>query len=286
MVQHGQADMVALPLYYPLHDPENEFFDYSYPLFEDRMMMVCAYRQPMNEHTTRDLMTMFTSVSSNLWWATMAGFLTFVLALKFGHWILGASRKYKSPLWMVTRAFLFEDNFPEDIPFHRIITITACSFLFFFGNYLLNSMSSDLTVYGKPEVIASYKDVLDRVDQGRNLTIIFAPGLPETQKFEEAPEGTIQHQLWRLRQLINYKDGVVGIAGKLLGPILRQESITIMRAVAVKPLTGAAFKFANRMGITDVNPLFSFDPSAKKYLNVMVMSKKSDPFIKRQITIM
>lgn len=44
----------------------------------------------------------------------------------------------------------------------------------------------------------------------------------------------------------------------------------IMRVAAVKALTGAAFKFANQMGIMDVNAPFSFDPSVKKQLDVMI----------------
>lgn len=66
LVQKGQADMVPLPVYYPLHDPENEYFDYSYPIREDQLMIVCGYNSSIRSNDS-DIMQMLTSVDTDLW---------------------------------------------------------------------------------------------------------------------------------------------------------------------------------------------------------------------------
>lgn len=168
LIQRGEADLIPVPMYYPLKDANDEYFDYSHPIMEDEMMIICAYNTTVGAKD-KDILQMFTSVQVTLWYITLAAFLTFILLLTIGYKVLGVGHKYKAPSWMVTCAFLSEDNFPEDTPFNRVITVTACLFLFFFGNYLFNSMSSDLIVYDKPRVIASYADALARVAEGSKL---------------------------------------------------------------------------------------------------------------------
>ena len=284
LVQKGLADMVPIPVYYPLIDPDNEFFDYSNPIREDRMMMVCAYNKTV-KGSDEDIMAMFLSVDTDLWFATLAGFITFILLLKIAYKILNVGHKYKPPAWMVTCAFLFEDNFPEDTPFNRVVTVTACVFLFFFGNYLLNSMSSDLIVFDSPRVIASYQDALNRVADGDELGILFYSGLPETEKFRDAPPGTVESKLWMLRREVQSETGdAVKLVNQLVMPIVEQKAIAILREVIVKAVTAYAICAGSDLGnFDDINGLFSVDPESKKYTDVIVFSRGLDPISKGQI---
>lgn len=284
MVQNGEADMVSIPVYYPLYDPENEYFDYTGALKEDDMMIVCTYRTVMNGSIT-DVLNMFTSAPVELWWATLAGFLTFVLALNIGYSVLKIRHKYKSPLWMVTCAFLSEDNFPDDILYNQIITVTACVFLFFFGNYLMNSMSSDLIVFEKPEVIASYQDIIDRAKSGRNISVIFPPGLPETQVFADS-EDPIMKAIYKLQFPLSFSRPLAEMVMALVDPILTQASVAILREVAIKGVTASGFKWADQFfpeRMINLNVLLSKDPSGRKYTNVQVFSKGLDSISKGQI---
>lgn len=79
-------------VYYPLNDPDAKYFDYSFPVFEDRIMMVSAFN-PKVELRDTNLLSMFTSVPTDLWWGTLIGFLTFVLTLSLGYRVLGISDK-------------------------------------------------------------------------------------------------------------------------------------------------------------------------------------------------
>lgn len=91
-VQHGGGDIVGLPVFYPLHDPE-DIFEYSVPMFEDRMAMVCAY-DPEVYNEPADLLNMFLAVPSDLWWGTLFGFVTFVMVLNIGFRLLRKEKEY------------------------------------------------------------------------------------------------------------------------------------------------------------------------------------------------
>lgn len=56
-------------------------------------------------------------------------------------------------------------------------------------------MSSDLVVYVPPPTITSYSEAIEWKEAGHKLDIIFAPHLPESDKFAEAdpdsPEGML-----------------------------------------------------------------------------------------------
>ena len=278
-VHDGLADMVAVPIYYPLIDPDNEYFDYSNPIREDKMMMACAYNKSVAA-IDKDIMAMFSSVDPSFWWATLGGFVTFILLLQFGYKVLDAAKDYKPPAWMVTCAFLFEDNFPEDRPFNRVVNVTACVFLFFFGNYLLNSMSSDLIVYDSPRVITRYQDILDRVAGGEEMKVVIHPLTPEASKFQDALPGAIENKLWQLRA------GDVGNTGpgmvmKLVGPVTKQRTMTILREDIVKAI--AAYSLLAISGIEemdDINAFLAIDPDVKKFTNVMAFRKGLDSFSK------
>ena len=282
MVQKGLADMVAIPVYYPLIDPDNEYFDYSNPIREDKMMMACAYNKTVAA-TDNDIMAMFSSVDPPLWWATLCGFITFILLLQFGYKVLNATKNYKPPAWMVTCAFLFEDNFPEDRPFNRVVNMTACVFLFFFGNYLLNSMSSDLIVYESPRVVTKYQDILDRVAGGEEMKVVFHSGLPEAGKFRDALPGTVENRLWQLRA------GEIGSRAdsmftKLVGPVTEQRAIGILREEVLKAVAAyCLIAISGNEQFDDINAFFAFDPEAKKFTNVMVFRKGLDSFSKRAV---
>ena len=102
-------------------------------------------------------------------------------------------------LWLVACAFLFEDNFPENTLYNKCINVCAGVFLFFFGNYLLNSMSSDLVVYQNPPVITSYQEALDWINSGHKLEILIPPQIPESDIFKNKPSNSIEGKLFKYR---------------------------------------------------------------------------------------
>lgn len=190
---------------------------------------------------------------------------------------------------MVTCAFLFEDNFPDDTPFNKMITFTACIFLFFFGGYLLNSMQSDLVVYESPEVISSYQDIFDRITQGRKLQILFLSGLPETEQFRDAPTDSVLGRLWKLRLEISHDSrNAMRLFFRLVDPIVSQTAVTILREALVQAVTAwALVRVEHFEEFKDMKALLSIDREQLiKYTNVVVFNRKLDPVSKGQIILM
>lgn len=93
-VQRGEADFMAVPVYFPLHDPNQEYFEYSKPLLKDRMMIGSSYNYT-EEYENGDITDMLTSVSSEYWWSALASFVTHVILIHIGGRIFKRLRKIK-----------------------------------------------------------------------------------------------------------------------------------------------------------------------------------------------
>lgn len=274
-LQREEIQLLAIPVYYPVLDPDEKFFAYSWPFHEDRMMIVCAYNSSYNKIEV-DVINMFTSIRYELWLAVLMAFTTFVILLSFGYAILGITKRYKSPLWMVTSAFLFEDNFPDDTTFNKAVNVCACVFLFFFGAYLMNGMSSDLVVYIPPPTIASYADAIEWRAQGHKLSVMMVPALPETEKFASSDPATPEGQLYAMKSDM-FEDAQLSIAvllSKLTKPIVNMEMIVIMREDMMKAVTAWVLNTVSSMdSFKDYKALLNVDQHSQRYSNVIAFSK-------------
>lgn len=274
-----------MPQYFPLIDPSNEFFGYTIPINEDSMMIACAYNSTYNK-VTKDITFMFTSIHIDLWIATLLCFLCFVSMLQLGHWLLGSN--HKSPLWMVTSAFLYEDNIPQDSLFHKLLNACVAFFLFFFGSYLLNSMSSDLVVYTNPPVITSYGDIIDRIQAGNKLDVIMPPQLPETARFASAPPGSWEEKMFALRSTMLDSDhvSVPMMLAQLTGPIVNLEAVVIMREFVMRPVAAYALSVSGSLEqFEPINGLLNVDPEGAKFMNAFVYGASIHPTAKHWFNI-
>lgn len=185
---------------------------------------------------------------------------------------------------MVTSAFLFEDSFPDDSTFNKCIAVTATLYLFFFGNYLMNFMSSELIVFPAPHVMSSYDDILEWYAQGKNLTIILPPGLPESEKFALAPEGSVMKQLWDAHSPgFSFDLGTEGILAKFGTELLKDfRVVTILRDTIARAVAARGFYLGGKLEMGGVDALFAIDDSATDttYPSVIPIGKHLDPFLK------
>lgn len=286
-LQRNKTQLIAIPQHYPLIDPERKYFEYSWPINEDQMMIASVYDSAYNKMLT-DVTAMFTSVNPELWYIVLAVYFIFIILLKMSFWIQ-EKLPTKSPLWTVTSAFLYEDNFSEITLFDKIFCVTAISFLFFFGTYLLNSMSSDLIIYVEPPTIKSYADALDRVDQGFPLQVVLPPYLPETSKFKEEYEknpNSAEGRLYNLRSNIFQDENtpIPQLLSKLTDPVIKLEAIVITRESIIESITAYTLNvFGNLDKFKSINGLLNVDPYSKKYTNVLVYGTSLNPIGKNKI---
>lgn len=85
-IQRGEADTVAMPIYFPLHDPDGKYFDYSKPLFEDKMMIGSAYNYS-EEYVVGDIMNMFSSISYDYWLSAISSLFVFSMLMSMSNYI-------------------------------------------------------------------------------------------------------------------------------------------------------------------------------------------------------
>lgn len=242
---------------------------------EDKMMIGSAYNYT-EEIELGDVTSVFTSVSIDYWWSAAICFFIYVSLIKLecsrmeikarASWCSikknlsgelthrqipviqvngkdidsskgASSAKKRDSLeasWLVLCAFLGEDNFPSDNIFYRIVSASLCTFLFFFTTFILNCMSTDMVIVKNPIVISSYQDMLDR-----KIGIVWPSFLPETQKFLEAEENTIQAKLWKQRIELPPEGTAVFLLMK--DKLINQEVVTIVREFVIRTATAVAF---------------------------------------------
>lgn len=75
---------------------------------------------------SKDIMYMFSTVPPVLWLQVLLSYIAFIAILWFGHRLLDKHKRSDS-IWMVTIAFLGQDNFPEDRKYVSLLSLIMCT---------------------------------------------------------------------------------------------------------------------------------------------------------------
>ena len=312
LLQRNQTDFLATTVFLPhLIDPDCKYFDYSMPVSTSTLAIASVYNYTEEKVGEKDLMDgIITGFGVEFLVAAIASFLLFVFLLQVGQRILFKrghghfiDHKYqgskwgqvaarslmnrrnekRSPFWLVARAFLLEDNFPETDFFHKLFGLVVSVYLFFFLCYVLNNVSTDMVVTKDPQTIGSYQDILDRPD----VEILWPSVLPDYELFKESPEGSIEHKLFK-KALVT-ESGLAGALSEKLKFINRykqQTLVTILRDSFLYMMSSILFTLGTKMnheGLGEMRLLVRTDPNAKEVTNALVVGKAIDPFVKRAI---
>lgn len=142
-----EYNFLLIPVYYPLIDPEEEYFFYTGNIYEDTMFIFSGYRISNQQHVG-DLFSMFTMVPYGLWVGYFVSFIAFVCVSRLGTRLL---REKYSSFWMTTCAFLDQDNYPSTSRFVAVLSFVVMVGMFFMMAYagiaLLNFILCMLYVY-------------------------------------------------------------------------------------------------------------------------------------------
>ena len=292
-VQHQKADFLSSTVYYPLMDPNQEYFNYSFVNIEDVMMIASAYKFSQ-KFDSKDVIDALTGFPPPFFWTLFATFTALFLFFKIGLW---TSNRIKSdchrgnswerrsekrcPGWLITRAFLMDDNFNGHDLFQKSIATTTCLFVFLFSSYMLSGMSTDMVVVKDPVTIGSYQDILDR----DNVQIIWPTFIPDFQTFRDAPSDSIESKLWPRRQMIRPEDSAMTTALKMGERIVDQSLVLVLREPLVRFAAVMACSVAHQLGhdTSGMRGLLRIDPMAKKYARAMLFGKSIDPFLKLKL---
>lgn len=259
-----------------MNDPE-EVFEYSPTVNEDVMMMVSTYNVTHDQQIS-DILFMYYFIPLVIWIGIFTAFILFASILHAGQKLLSqGSRKKIDSIWLVFAAFADQDDFsfslsdPKHSRFVILMSLVISIFLFFFRNFMNNSVSSDLIVIEKAFAPSSYDEILARkIIPGLN------PMFAEYQKFEESPKGSNQRKLFERsitfelqpETFIQHHDA-----------ILRQELCVVGRRMIIEAAgLGLLTVFGKRY--PDLRGLLAQDKQANRYTNVFAINKFVSPQLK------
>ena len=258
-LQKGDIDAVAMPVYYPLIDP-NETVTYSSAIDEDTMTLCTVYRDVRDSHDGT-IFSMLASIPFQLWISYATLFVSFVsiatagcLVLKLKNWNI---------FWNTARAFLYQPEFRLRNKFFNCVSILTLISIFILC-YATNCMSSDLATLDDPVAITSYDDIIEQ-----DIKVMLFQEMAENDKFANAPIGSKQHALYK--RVFKYENTA---QSNLMATQMHLEmkSAIIGRQMIAKLMGLAA---VNQAAFPADGKVFvAPDESAQKYTNVYAISSK------------
>lgn len=175
------------------------------------------------------VLSSFKSFDSNVWSLVFWPFIVFSILLFLRKQLDPKKKHSLSPIFETFTHLIGQDatDFPDRSG--KLISIIMTFGFFFILAFYLNLMSTELVVVTKPHVISNYKDVMS----AKNLTVAFFGLTYDAMEFDEAEEGTIQHEFWK-----QFKDTHMTIgnqnsdeAGEVINQGLKGKFVLIMNTL-------------------------------------------------------
>lgn len=225
------------------------------------MTILSLYNKSISDgNHASDILFMFHTIPLTLWFALALSFLSFVLVLEVGGWLVDRRGKSDS-LWITTCAFLDQDNFPTKRAYIVLLTLIMSIGIFFAVSFLRNSVSTDLVVLEAPVIIKDYNDILNH-----GVSVILSRKVPEMKSFKSAPAGS---KLWKIYRKADWPE-MEGGKGTLMR--LQQDPVLIGHKGFILYYGYFAFG-AKEKDHPNVRALIVQDPSAEKFTRAYVFRK-------------
>lgn len=231
---------------------------------ENIMTIISGYNFTKNS-TSLGILSMYMSIPISIWVCLLLSYLVFVLIFCIGSKLM---EQNSDSVWTTFCAFIHQNSFPsmnKYIGFLSTITIIS---LFFVMSFILSSIGTDLVVTEKPNVLTSYRDVVDN-----DVKVAFSNKFPERQKFGEFRAGSLEHKIYE--NGFSFKLDASTIP-KIIAPILNQRTVLIGRESLADTL-GYVLLHTCKDTYPNFRILRKQDPNAKKYMNAITYSKRVNP---------
>ena len=255
--------------------------DYSIPMYEESLQMLCAYNYT-GEREEGDLFDTYLQFhwSCNLSLSLSFFFLAFswsacvLLGRKLCHNIrqqLDSARL--NSFWIVTRAFFDQDQFPDisNVTFSALGLLISLLFFVAKDCFMLNLVSTDLVVIKEPPVIRSYQDAVER----ENLRILLFSGTFEETFFRGADEGTLEHNLWNKVYLVEELSPQSLMA--IYDPVVEQRMVSLVRDWLGINAAVIGITKSRMDGYNNLRALATKDESSGKRFTVGFMIRRDAP---------
>lgn len=261
--------------------PDN--VDYTHPIHDDFLQMICAYKYNGN-FTDSDLMDAYLDFHWSYYVSLIPTFFLFIFIWKMFTVSAGTmfdtikEQLEKSRLpsyWLMICAILDQDQFPDISPFFSILSLCVTVFFFvLFDCFMMNMMSADLVTIDEPAVIRSYQDAIDR----KGLGLMFFNGWDDENFFRYAKKGTMESKIWEKR----YEMPGVSMDSimQVFQPVMDQKVVVLLRDWV--GLTAANFGLTKLLdgGNTEMRALMTKDETGKFFTNAYMIQKDAHELLK------
>ena len=284
-VHNNQSDLTVMPVEYPIYD-----YNKVNPIqiiHEGPLDIMSNYKVEDKESIIyADLLeSSLKSFDINVWYAVLLCFFVFsgLLLLRI---FLDKRKKYTlSPIFETFCHMIGQDSTEfEDISGELISVLMTIGFFLILVHYL-NLMSTDLVVVTKPHVIDTYRDIMDEKD----ITVAFMAVTYDADEFEEAEEGTIQEEFWKMfsknhMTLDSARDPMEG--GKFMEKVMKQKGVLLVTSMMSQVMLDASCKMLE--GIKGENTMLGqtyswlgTDPDGKQHTTGLITNHglNEDPLI-------
>ena len=177
-----EADVMALDCNFPL---ETDDFGYSQPVQANRPQLGSYYNTDTPENSN-DIFDMIYTFNKYDWMAVLSVLVLFYVVLKYVQKKVYGIKEPRA-LWIVTMFFMGQDFIDEITLFLQVFSCVMSFFSFFVMQYLMNSMSTDLSTVDDPKAIDNYDRMIEY-----GVQPVFMKGHPEIDKFRYAVNGLRQ----------------------------------------------------------------------------------------------
>ena len=156
-----------------------------------------------------------------------------------------------------------------------VLCFRSCSHLFVSdilvfhdATFIGNSVGTELVVIENAYAPQSYREILDR-----RIKVVFNKMLPEYEKFRDSPKESDEWKLFQNKvffdlqpeAVLSFKEPIVNQKLSLAGRRLLTDAV----GLAILTMAGSTYP--------DLRLLSTKDPQAKRYTNVFVSNKRSNP---------
>ena len=235
------------------------------------MTLLTAYNVTHSRHVS-DILFMYGFIPEVIWIGFFTFFLIFISILFVGQKVLPQQSKIGA-LWSTITAFFDQDCYSFSFSdrnslFSIMFTFLVSVFLFFMSKFIDNSVGTELVVIENAYAPQSYQEILDR-----RIKVGFNKMLPEYEKFRDSPKGSREWKLFQNKvffdlqpeAVLSFKEPLVNQELAIAGRRLLTDAV----GLAILTMAGPTYP--------DLRILRTKDPQAKRYTNVFVSNKRSNP---------
>ena len=270
-----------------IHDSNLSYIEYSFPVFDDFLMVMSLYNYTDHMAET-DLLDAYLQFPVSYYLSTFITFLAFVLtwkscaraAGKLSRTVRRQLRNARLPsYWIMVCAILDQDQYPT-VSRVAFTILSFCFSLFFFITvdcFILNTMTTDLVVIDEPATIGNYDQAIAR----EGLKVGFMRGMDEIAFFRDAKEGSKERQIWDKSMVL---DSVTfDTIGQLWGPGMGQKLVSIFRGWITHLLLNIGITKTRQMGLDYVRALAVKDETGKYFTNAWMVHAKAPQALKHYL---